>query len=90
MAHPQGMGRTILTDQGWLNSVTVFMYEWTGGRVRGSARARRPLARASPSSGTLEEPTGARCGTGKGNGKGEGKGNGKGKGKGKEPSDFST
>ena len=24
MAHPQGMGRTILTDQGWLNSATGF------------------------------------------------------------------
>ena len=61
MAHPQGMGRTILTGQGWLNSVTVFMYEWTGGRVRGSARARRPLARARW----------------KGRGKGEWKGKGK-------------
>ena len=27
--------------------MTGFMYEWAGGRVRGSAR--RPLARASPS-----------------------------------------
>ena len=68
------------------------------------ARARRPLARASPSTlhaltsnpklgpsfSKNHNKTGAGCGTGKGNGKGEGKGNGKGKGKGKEPSDFST
>ena len=41
MAHPQGMGRIILTDQGWLNSATGFCAPpgrpGTGERARATA-----------------------------------------------------